>query len=305
MSRVSFGHPIGFIGQGMVGKHLSDNFEARGAHVIRYSIDRKYRSNKQKIGSCPIVFICVPTPATVKGLNTSAIETGLGLVAPGSIAVIKSTVLPGTTQRLQSAFLDRTIICSPEFLRSSFPLDDAAHPSLNIVGLPVRDSAHEGAAKLAHNLLPQARASFTCHSGEAELVKFAHMLHGYTQVVTFNLLYDVAKQIGANWRTIHECLSRDPMISPHYITPIHKGGRGAAGTCFLKDFSGFVNFCDQLNFWPAGLDYLKAAEQANIELLHNSGKDLHIVAMVYGSSRRGATRARTGSQPQSSKRPQE
>jgi len=58
---------IGFIGQGWVGKAYADNFEERGFTVVRYSLERPWVKNKDKIRECGIVFIAVPTPITPRG----------------------------------------------------------------------------------------------------------------------------------------------------------------------------------------------------------------------------------------------
>ena len=95
---------IGFIGQGFVGKNLADNFEERGYKIIRFSLDQEYKDNKDLISKCDIVFIAVPTPSTPKGFDYSIIMKVLPIVGKGKIAVIKSTILPGTTKKIQKKF---------------------------------------------------------------------------------------------------------------------------------------------------------------------------------------------------------
>ena len=63
---------IGFIGQGYVGKNYADDFEDRGYNVVRYSKEKPYNLNKDKIRECDIVFIAVPTP-TVHGVYDASI----------------------------------------------------------------------------------------------------------------------------------------------------------------------------------------------------------------------------------------
>src|SRR3954471_23712225 len=92
---------IGFVGHGYVGKNYADNFAARGFPVIRYSLEEPYVANKDKIKQSDIVIIAVPTPTTPKGFDASIIEEALPLLKAGAVALIKSTVTPGTTRRLQ------------------------------------------------------------------------------------------------------------------------------------------------------------------------------------------------------------
>src|SRR3989344_3970134 len=97
---------IGFIGQGWIGKHYADDFERRGFEVVRYSLDVEHANNRDSIGQCGIVFIAVPTPTTPDGFDDSILVDVLPLVGKGKIAVIKSTVLPHTTDKLQKLYPD-------------------------------------------------------------------------------------------------------------------------------------------------------------------------------------------------------
>jgi UDP-glucose 6-dehydrogenase len=138
---------IGFIGQGWIGRHYADDFEARLYDVIRYSLEEPYVQNRSAIAECEIVFIAVPTPTTPEGFSFAAVENALSLVRPGATAVIKSTLAPGTTVALQGKFPELFVLHSPEFLREAQAAYDAAHPDRNLVGIP-RDTSdfHERAA---------------------------------------------------------------------------------------------------------------------------------------------------------------
>src|SRR3989344_5672703 len=110
---------IGFIGHGVVGKNCADDFEARGHVVIRYAKEKPYHKNKNAIKDCDIVFIAVPTPTTPDGFDDSIVREALSLVGKGKIAVIKSTIVPGTTRSIQKENPDVFVMHSPEFLTES------------------------------------------------------------------------------------------------------------------------------------------------------------------------------------------
>ena len=107
---------IGFIGQGFIGKHLADDFAERGFTIVRYALEPEFADNKDAIKDCDIVFIAVSTPTTPTGFDARILEAVLPLVGAGKTAVIKSTMLPGTTLRLQNQFPDIVVLHSPEFL---------------------------------------------------------------------------------------------------------------------------------------------------------------------------------------------
>ncbi len=274
---------VGFIGQGYVGKNYADDFECRGLKVVRYSLEEPYLANKDAVGKCDVVFVAVPTPTTPQGFNTDTVEEALSLIAAGKIAVIKSTILPGVTKRLQEKHKEITILFSPEFLGESTAAYDAAHPWANVIGLPVDDEKHRTAAELVRPLLPPCDFFLICDSTEAELSKYAHNTSGFIQIVTFNLFYDMAKRAGARWEEIQKIIEVDPYISNRYAYPVHKSGRGAGGHCFIKDFAAIREFYERA--FPEdkeGQTALRALEQKNIGLLRSTGKDLPLIDGVYG-----------------------
>jgi UDPglucose 6-dehydrogenase len=274
---------IGFIGQGYVGKNYADDYEERGYSVVRYSLEPAYIKNKEKIAECDIVFIAVWTPTTPKGYDISVVESVLNLPKKGAIVVVKSTMLPGMTVRVQKKFKNITILFSPEFLSVGTAAEDARHPFSNVLGLPIEDEKHRSAAQLVLKTLPKADYELICKSGEAEIIKYSHNISGFTQIITFNLLYEVAQKLGSNWDVVHKALLADPYIPNRYSQPIHKSGRGAGGGCFIKDFAAFRGVYEQLMPKSSeSLVALKAFEKKNIQLLTSTKKDLELLAGVYG-----------------------
>lgn len=273
---------IGFIGQGWIGKHYADDFEARGHSVVRYALEAPYNKNKEAIGTCDIVFVAVPTPSTPKGFDDSIVRGVLSLVGKGKTVVLKSTLLPGTTNDIQKENPHLIVLDSPEFLSEATAAYDTAHPFANIVGMPITDAAHEAAAKAVHAVLPHAPFTLTCSSDESEIIKYAHNVSGYTQIVTFNLFYDLAQSMGHGWEKIGQAIMADPYISSRYANPVHKSGRGAGGHCFIKDFAAFSEAYREHVEDTLGLAALNALRDKNNDLLRRSGKDLDLLDGVYG-----------------------
>ncbi len=275
---------IGFVGQGYVGGSYANNFESRGLPIIRYSLEEQYIGNKDKIKECDIVFVCVPTPTTPKGFDARIVEAGLSLVGKGKIAVVKSTLLPGTTRSLQKKFPHVSVLCSPEFLSVVTAQHDADNPFSNIIGMPKDDDMHRKAAEAVLAILPPAPFSSIVLSDQAELIKYAHNLSGYTQILTFNAIYDIADHLGVEWEQIQEAIHADPLISNRYANPVHKSGRGAGGACFIKDMAAFSRLYRMtLKKHKAAAGFLTAAEKHNIALLSASKKDLNLLREVYGA----------------------
>ena len=275
---------IGFIGQGWVGKHYANDFERRGYRVVRYGLEKRYAKNREVIKNCDIVFIAVPTPTTPKGFDDSAVRAVLPLVGNGKIAVIKSTLLPGTTERLQKAFPHCFVLHSPEFLAEATAAFDAAHPNRNLIGIPKMSARYRAKARRVLAVLPNAPYQKVMRARDAEFVKYAGNCFLFTKVVFMNLLYDLIVTRGADWRSVRDAFINDPRIGASHTNPLHKTGRGAGGHCFIKDFEVFHRLYKGLGRDRLGVTVLEALKEKNLALLIASGKDLELLRSVYGPS---------------------
>ncbi len=277
---------IGFIGQGFVGKSIADDVEARGYRTVRYALEAPYADNGAAVAAADIVFIAVPTPSTPEGFDAGVLETVLAKVGTGKTAVVKSTVVPGTTERLQAAYPDRTILFSPEFLIESRAAADAAAPIMTLVGMPADTPALRARAREVLAVLPESPYARVCLARSAELFKYAHNIHGVLRIVFANVLYDMAKAHDVPWDELAAAMAHDPFMNErtaYYNNPVHGKGRGAGGHCFIKDLAAFRGAYEAAcGADTHGIALLRSIEAKNSELLRGSGKDLDLLAGVYG-----------------------
>ncbi len=273
---------IGFIGQGWIGKHYADDFEARGYDVVRYSLEESYVGNKERVAECEIVFVAVPTPTTEQGFDDSAVRDALGVVGKGSTVVIKSTILPGTTEDIQKAFPDLFVLHSPEFLVEKTAAYDAGHPNRTIIGIPEDSTLYRTKAQAVLDILPHAPYERVMKAKDAEFVKYAGNCFLFTKVIFTNMLYDLVEKTGGNWKDVQSAFVHDPRIGASHTEPVHKDGRGAGGHCFIKDFEVFHRMYEEYVGDEWGEKVLNAASEKNKELLLASGKDVDLLRGVYG-----------------------
>jgi len=285
---------IGFIGQGWIGKNYADNFEDRGYEVIRYSLEKPYVDNKEKIKDCDIVFIAVPTPSTLEGFDSSVLRSAIKAVGQGKIVVIKSTTVPGTTEAIQEENPGIYIMHSPEFLTEATATHDAANPTRNIIGLPKLLEEYKEKAREVLEVLPYAPYKIICSAQEAELIKYGGNCWFYFKVIFINMLYDLAKKNNCKWENIQDTMTADPRIGGTHLNPVHQGGRGAGGHCFIKDFAAFSEFYKKHIGDELGLKVLESLKDKNIDLLVSSDKDLDLLKGVYGEEAITAKEATAG-----------
>lgn len=273
---------IGFIGQGFVGKNYADSFEDRGFSVVRYSNEESYKQNQNALKECEIIFIAVPTPTTPEGVDLSILREVMGHVHPSQIVVIKSTIPLGTTEELQREYPEHIILHNPEFLREKNARQDVDEPIRTIIGMGGDSPEQHAAAEMLLRILPKAPFELITDSRTAEFLKYTHNTYGYALVVFANLLYDIADANGVSWDAVRDSISNNPWVPGKYLDPVHQGGRGAGGQCFIKDFAAFREMYAEFVGDRAGVDLLTAFERKNNELLMASEKDLDLLKEVYG-----------------------
>lgn len=273
---------IGFIGQGWIGRHYADEFESRMYDVVRYALEEPYVQNKEHIPKCEVVFIAVPTPTTQEGFDDSIVREALSLVGKGKTAVIKSTLLPGTTEKLQDAFPDVYVLHSPEFLVEATAAKDAAKPNRNLVGIPLDTPDFRQKAVSVLRILPEAPYQKVMRARDAEMVKYAGNCFLFTKVIFMNLMHNMVESGGGEWKSLHEAMINDPRIGESHTQPVHSSGRGAGGHCLIKDFEAFRKMYKEIVPEERGDDVLLSMAKMNIDLLVSSQKDLDLLKGVYG-----------------------
>ena len=278
---------VGFIGQGWIGRSYADDFEARGYEVVRYALEAPYVENKEKIANCDIVLVAVPTPTTAEGFDDSILRSVLPLVGTGKIAVIKSTMRPGTTHALQEAFPNIVVMHAPEFLREANAAYDAAHPTRNLIGIV--EEAHRGAAAAVLAVLPKAPYEKVMDAKAAELTKYAGNVFLAMKVVYANVLADFAEALEIPYEEVRDALAADPRVGPSHLAVLDasghtdKKGRGAGGHCFIKDMEAFRMQYKELVQDAEGRALLAALVAKNNALLRASDKDIDLLEGVYGT----------------------
>ena len=157
------------------------------------------------------------------------------------IFIIKSTFIPGTTDKLQEEFPQHRIIYNPEFLTEATAWWDFTKPHMQILGIP-----HVG-LKLANEIfeiLPDAPVKKVISPKDAELIKHATNSYYATKLIFFNQLFDIASQLGADYETVRECMAQDPRIGDSHNIIKHKGYRGfgdqSVSKCLPKDIEALV-----------------------------------------------------------------
>ena len=189
-----------------------------------------------------VAMITVGTPTRPDGgLDTSAVEAVVRSIAEHAqgpiIAVIRSTVPPGTTRRLRPIFEDRapagsTLAHVPEFLREGQALADFHAPARVVIGAD--DPATSERLGLLWGPFAPADKRFHTDPTTAELAKVGANTLLAGRVALVNELARIATATDADLHAALSVIGADPRIGPDYLAP----GPGVGGSCLPKDVLG-------------------------------------------------------------------
>ena len=260
---------IGVVGVGMVGGSMQRYLEKKqGLEIFLYD-KGKGLGSPDDINKAEIIFVCVPTPYQKdgKGFDLSYVEETLNMLQGEKIVVIKSTVLPGTTEMLQQKYPQHQILMNPEFLTEETADQDMLYPDRQIVGYT--EKSHTVAGDVMQ-LLPLAPFERMLPSTEAEMVKYFGNTWFSVKVSFANQMYDLCQAVGIDYDRMVEAAAADKRIGRTHLNVFHKGARGYGGKCLPKDTKAIIQLA---NAKGVDLKLHKAAEEINNALMTMQGID--------------------------------
>lgn len=256
---------IGIVGVGMVGGALLHYFQSQGIIPLLHDPYKKLGS-QEELNRADIVFVCVPTPfEKEKGFDMSYVEKSLKLLSPRKAIVIKSTVIPGTTERLQIDYPQHTFFFSPEFLVEEKAIEDMMHPERQIVGFT---SSNEHEAQQILDLLPSAPFTKIIPSTEAEMVKYFGNTFLAMKVIFANQMYELCKKLDIDYDLVKDCVSTDKRIGASHLDVRHGGYHGYGGKCLPKDIRALIQFAESVGI---DLELHKTVDTLNNNLMEQQG----------------------------------
>jgi UDPglucose 6-dehydrogenase len=189
----------------------------------------------------------VPTDQLPNGdCDTSIVERvikDLNQLNYQGLIAIKSTVVPGTSDRLSAEYSNLRICSVPEFLRAKMALTDfTENHDLLIIG-STREEDYD-IVKKAHGFYPKHVACVK--PVEAEIVKYFNNVHHAMQITFANITADVCDKLGANYMNVYHAITQRDCINPHYLLS-NKNARAYGGHCLPKDTNAWNNLIKKLN----------------------------------------------------------
>ena len=252
---------VGIVGLGYVGSAILKAYQDKHMdHKIHtFDIDNSKNpscdSLKELVNNSDLLYICVPTPMTREGkCDVSIVEKVTqeinDITSQQKIIVIKSTVVPTTTQQLQEKYPNHIFLFSPEFLTEKNYIDDYKNQQVMILGICNQDHI-----SFADNVLQEQLSTIdSCGkkiitlSTTAEFYKYVSNTFLATKVSFANEMAQIANNLHVDWDHITNIILYDNRLgNSHWKVPGPDGLHGFGGTCFPKDISALINFANNLN----------------------------------------------------------
>lgn len=263
-------YKVGIVGQGYVGKALKVGFKSDNIEINTYD---KYLSDQSTVKdlneltlSSNIIFICVPTPMKKNGeCFTGIVEEvvkDINILADDKkTVIIKSTVPPGTTEKLNEIYKNISLIFNPEFLTEANFLDDFKNQKYIILGGNKRDL--DLVENLYSIIFPEIKINRTT-SINAEIVKYFLNTYLATKVSFANEMKILCDHVNADYNQIVDLVIQDNRIGKsHLMVPGPDGKLGFGGSCFPKDINALLTFSKSLNI---EMSVIESAIKANLKV---------------------------------------
>lgn len=246
-------YTVGILGKGFVGGAMYENFKDVFDTLVwdKDETKRNVETFREFVEASDIIFVCVPTPMKEDGscdtYIVSSVIDDIAQIDRQKYVVIKSTVTPGTTQRLAEDFR-MTIAFNPEFLTEANAINDFRHQPLIVVG-----ADDPGIATVLTLLYYEfnTKVDNVAHvvqrtTKEAELFKYLANCFLATKVIFANEFKALCDKVDVDYGKIAEIAVLDKRLGhTHWRVPGPDGKYGFGGSCFPKDTSALLSFADE------------------------------------------------------------
>jgi UDPglucose 6-dehydrogenase len=203
-----------------------------------------------------ITFLCVGTPSLKNGNidltfikeSTKQIAAVLKNKNSYHLVVVKSTVLPGTTQNIVLPLLEQYsgkkvgtdigLAMNPEFLKEGVAIKDFLEPDRIVIG------SYDEKSKTTLRELYQ---NFSCPLVEtslsaAEMIKYASNAFLATKISFINEIGNLCKKLGIDTYDVATGIGLDKRIGRSFLD----SGIGWGGSCFPKDVDALIAWAKEI-----------------------------------------------------------
>jgi UDPglucose 6-dehydrogenase len=286
----------------MINSGISPIFEDGLDSILKKHIGRNLSAQtdlRKAVISTDLSFICVGTPSKKNGSidlrYIKEVSAQIGFVLRDKnyhLVVVKSTVIPETTEKIIVPILEKSskakagenfgICVNPEFLREGKAIFDFLNPDRIVIGEFNSESG---------DLLYSIYKDFKCpilrtNLKTAEMIKYASNAFLATKISTINEIGNICKKMGIDVYDVADGMGFDSRISRQFLS----AGPGFGGSCFPKDISALIAKSKEIGYRPILLESvlnvnkcqpLKAVELARRKLGTLKNRKIGILGLAF------------------------
>ncbi len=223
-----------------------------------------------------LTMLALPTPSNDDGsIDLDTMRAGARSVGDAlanddddyHLVVVKSTVIPGTTEDVLEPIIaeasgrtpgeDLGVAVNPEFQREGTAVDDFMDPDKIVLGTDGDPRALDRLAELYEPIVLE-RDVPVVETGrrEAEMIKYANNAFLAAKVSLINDIGNVCKEYDVDAYEVAEALGLDHRIGAAFL----RSGVGWGGSCFPKDLDALIAAAEAEGYEPP---VLRAARELN------------------------------------------
>jgi len=210
-----------------------------------------------------VSFITVGTPSVggridLSGVKGAARDIGRGITDKDEyhVVVVKSTVIPGTTEEVVIPIIEEAsgkvegkdfgVCVNPEFLREGNAIRDFMKPDRIVIGYK-----SEKALKIVEELFRKIKTTFVkVDLRTAEMIKYANNSFLAMKVSFINEVANICELFGVDVETVAHAIGLDFRINPKFL----RAGCGFGGSCFPKDLRAIISASREKGYRPILLE---------------------------------------------------
>ena len=251
---------ISIVGLGFVGTAIKECLVKK--NILEIIIYDKYKNNGiGSIDDClksDIMFLCLPTvyDISTKEYDLKPIIENLNILNEKNykgIVVIKSTLMPGTTQNLQIKYSNLNLCHNPEFLSAKTAREDFMNQKHIILG-KTDNKKLNNLFNFYKKYWPVAEISISS-SDESEAAKLGCNCFYSVKIQFFNELFMMCKKQNMDFIRVRDMMLKNEWINPmHTKVPGTDGKLSYGGLCFPKDTNALSSHLNNLSIPGKVLD---------------------------------------------------
>jgi UDPglucose 6-dehydrogenase len=268
---------IGIVGKGFVGSAVQFGFSPSvgcDAEVRVYDINpnKSTHTLEETVNESDFIFLSVPTPSNKDGsINIDILDDALNNINEVSecqnAVLVRSTVVPGTTRKLQGKYPDLNLLFNPEFLTERNAKFDFINTSRFVVGnngKTLNELHSEKLVDLFRDRFSEGISVLETNYETAEMIKYMSNCFFATKISFMNEMYKIAEKSDVDWEQAVSGFVTDGRIGhTHLDVPGHDGKFGFGGSCFPKDVRAMIKYAEEIG---VDMNVLRGAWETNLQV---------------------------------------